>query len=102
VRAALAGWRPLEMSALRKGSFRTRIILCPVLMRRAYTAIGAGLCRRGIRLFVLGADRCATVRGMEELEVVLRMRLSRGPPSEAQINAVAAAIGAAATGAERT
>ncbi len=42
------------------------------------------------------------VRAMENLKLALRMRLSRGPLSEEQINAVAAAIDAAATGVERT
>jgi len=42
------------------------------------------------------------LRAMENLKLALRMRLSRGPLSEEQINAVAAAIDAAATGVERT
>jgi hypothetical protein len=39
---------------------------------------------------------------MENLKFALRLRLSRGPLSEEQINAVAAAIDAAATGVERS
>ena len=42
------------------------------------------------------------LRAMENLRLALRLRLSRGPLSDAQINAVAAAIDAAATGIERT
>jgi DNA-binding PadR family transcriptional regulator len=42
------------------------------------------------------------LRAMENLKLALRLRLSRGPLSEEQINAVAAAIDAAATGVERT
>jgi DNA-binding PadR family transcriptional regulator len=42
------------------------------------------------------------VRAMENLKLALRLRLSRGPLSEEQINAVAAAIDGAATGVERT
>jgi DNA-binding PadR family transcriptional regulator len=41
------------------------------------------------------------LRAMENLRLALRLRLSRGPLSEEQINAVAAAIDAAATGVER-
>ena len=41
------------------------------------------------------------LRAMENLSLALRLRLSRGPLSEEQINAVAAAIDAAATGVER-
>ena len=41
------------------------------------------------------------LRAMENLKLSLRLRLSRGPLSEEQINAVAAAIDAAATGVER-
>jgi DNA-binding PadR family transcriptional regulator len=41
------------------------------------------------------------VRAMENLKLALRLRLSRGPLSEQQINTVAAAIDAAATGVER-
>jgi DNA-binding PadR family transcriptional regulator len=41
------------------------------------------------------------MRAMENLRLALRMRLSRGPLSEEQVNAVAAAIDAAATGVER-
>jgi len=40
-------------------------------------------------------------RAMENLKLALRLRLSRGPLSEEQINAVAAALDAAATGVER-
>src|ERR1700751_6204758 len=42
------------------------------------------------------------LRAMENLKLALRLRLSRGPLSEEQINAVAAAIDAAATGVEQT
>jgi len=41
------------------------------------------------------------LRAMENLKLALRFRLSRGPLSEDQINAVAAAIDAAAIGVER-
>ncbi|MEO9189864.1 MAG: PadR family transcriptional regulator [Acetobacteraceae bacterium] len=42
------------------------------------------------------------IRAMENLRLALRLRLSRGPLSEEQVNAVAAALDAAATGVERT
>jgi hypothetical protein len=38
---------------------------------------------------------------MENMKLALRLRLSRGPLSDEQINAVAAAIDAAATSVER-
>ena len=41
------------------------------------------------------------LRAMENLKLALRLRLSRGALSDEQINAVAAAIDAAATGVER-
>ena len=41
------------------------------------------------------------VRAMENLKLALRLRLSRGPLSEEQINGVATALDAAATGVER-
>jgi|HubBroStandDraft_6_1064221.scaffolds.fasta_scaffold556220_1 DNA-binding PadR family transcriptional regulator len=41
------------------------------------------------------------LRATENLKLALRLRLSRGPLSEEQINAVAAAIDAAATGVEQ-
>jgi DNA-binding PadR family transcriptional regulator len=41
------------------------------------------------------------LRAMENLKLALRLRLSRGPLSEEQINAVAAAIDAAATGVDQ-
>lgn len=41
------------------------------------------------------------LRAMENLKLALRLRLSRGPLSEEQINAVAALIDAAATGVEQ-
>jgi DNA-binding PadR family transcriptional regulator len=41
------------------------------------------------------------LRAMENLKLALRMRLSRGPLSEEQVNAVAAVIDAAATGVEQ-
>jgi DNA-binding PadR family transcriptional regulator len=42
------------------------------------------------------------LRAMENLKLALRMRLSRGPLSGEQVNAVAAAIDIAATSVERT
>jgi len=42
------------------------------------------------------------MRAMENMKLALRLRLSRGPLSEEQINAVAAAIDLAATSVERT
>jgi len=42
------------------------------------------------------------LRAMENLRLALRLRLSRGPLSEDQINAVAAVLDAAATSVERT
>ncbi len=42
------------------------------------------------------------MRAMENLKLALRLRLSRGPLSEEQVNAVAAAIDIAATSVERT
>jgi hypothetical protein len=39
---------------------------------------------------------------MENMKLALRLRLSRGPLSEEQINAVAAAIDTAATSVERS
>lgn len=42
------------------------------------------------------------LRAMENLKLALRLRLSRGPLSEEQINAVAAAIDGAAISVERT
>ncbi len=42
------------------------------------------------------------LRAMENLKLALRMRLSAGPLSQEQVNAVAAAIDAAAIGVERT
>ncbi len=41
------------------------------------------------------------LRAMENLRLALRLRLARGPLSEEQVNAMAAAIDAAATGVER-
>jgi hypothetical protein len=41
------------------------------------------------------------LRAMENLKLALRLRLSRGPLNEEQINAVAALIDAAATGVEQ-
>jgi DNA-binding PadR family transcriptional regulator len=49
-----------------------------------------------------GGTAPQVVRAMENLKLALRLRLSRGPLSEEQINAVAAALDAAATGVERT
>jgi len=42
------------------------------------------------------------MRAMENMKLALRLRLSRGPLSEEQINAVAAALDSAATSVERT
>jgi DNA-binding PadR family transcriptional regulator len=42
------------------------------------------------------------LRAMENLKLALRLRVARGPLSEDQVNAVATAIDAAATGIERT
>ena len=42
------------------------------------------------------------LRAMENLKVALRLRLARGPLNEGQVNAVAAAIDAAAIDVERT
>jgi hypothetical protein len=41
------------------------------------------------------------LRAMENLKLALRLRLSRGPLNEEQINAAAALIDAAATGVEQ-
>lgn len=49
-----------------------------------------------------GGPAPQVLRAMENLKLALRMRLSRGPLSEEQANAVAAALDAAATGVERT
>ena len=48
-----------------------------------------------------GGPAPQVVRAMENLRLALRLRLARGPLSEAQANAVAAALDAAATGVER-
>ena len=101
VRAVLAAWRPLDAVASRKPFFPARIRLRPVHMIRALMAIGAVLCRCGVRALAPGADRYANLRGTEDLKLTLRLRFSRGPPSAAQINDAAAAIDAAATGVER-
>jgi DNA-binding PadR family transcriptional regulator len=42
------------------------------------------------------------LRAMENLRLALRLRLARGPLGDDEVNAVAAAIDAAATGVERT
>jgi DNA-binding PadR family transcriptional regulator len=49
-----------------------------------------------------GGPAPQVVRAMENLKLALRMRLVRGPLSEEQANAVAAALDAAATRVERT
>ena len=49
-----------------------------------------------------GGPAPQVLRAMENLKLALRMRLSRGPLSEEQVNAVAAALDAAATSVERT
>src|SRR5271154_1276706 len=48
-----------------------------------------------------GGPAPQVLRAMENLRLSLRLRLARGPLSEEQINAVAAAIDIAATGVER-
>lgn len=48
-----------------------------------------------------GGPAPQVVRAMENLKLALRLRLSRGPLSEEQANAVAAALDAAAVGVER-
>ena len=49
-----------------------------------------------------GGPAPQVVRAMENLRLALRLRLARGPLSEDQANAVAAALDAAATGVERS
>jgi DNA-binding PadR family transcriptional regulator len=49
-----------------------------------------------------GGPAPQVVRAMENLKLALRMRLSRGPLSEEQANAVAAALDTAATSVERS
>ncbi len=49
-----------------------------------------------------GGPPAPILRAMENLKLALRMRLGRGPLEEAQVNAVAAALDAAATSVERT
>jgi DNA-binding PadR family transcriptional regulator len=49
-----------------------------------------------------GGPAPQVVRAMENLRLALRMRLARGPLSEEQANAVAAALDAAATAVERS
>ena len=49
-----------------------------------------------------GGPALQIVRAMENLKLSLRLRLARGPLSEEQVNAVAAALDAAATSVERT
>lgn len=49
-----------------------------------------------------GGPAPQVVRAMENLKLALRMRLGRGPLSEAQANAVAAALDAAATAVEQS
>jgi DNA-binding PadR family transcriptional regulator len=49
-----------------------------------------------------GRNAPQIVRAMENLRLALRLRLARGPLDAAQVNAVAAAIDAAATTVERT
>jgi DNA-binding PadR family transcriptional regulator len=48
-----------------------------------------------------GGNAPQIIRAMENLRLALRLRLSRGPLSDDQVNAVAAALDAAATGVER-
>jgi DNA-binding PadR family transcriptional regulator len=49
-----------------------------------------------------GGPAPQVLRAMENLKLALRLRLARGPLSDDEVNAVAAAIDAAATGVERT
>ncbi len=49
-----------------------------------------------------GGQAPQILRAMENLKVALRLRLARGPLDEAQVNAVAATIDAAAIDVERT
>ncbi|TCZ65550.1 PadR family transcriptional regulator [Roseicella aquatilis] len=49
-----------------------------------------------------GGPAPQVLRAMENLKLALRLRLARGPLSEEQANAVAAALDAAATGVERS
>jgi hypothetical protein len=49
-----------------------------------------------------GGPAPQVVRAMENLKLALRMRMARGPLSQDQINAVAAALDAAATSVERS
>jgi DNA-binding PadR family transcriptional regulator len=49
-----------------------------------------------------GGSAPQILRAMENLKLALRLRMSRGPLSEEQITAVAAALDAAATSVERT
>jgi DNA-binding PadR family transcriptional regulator len=49
-----------------------------------------------------GGPAPQVVRAMENLKLALRLRLSRGPLGEEQVNAVAAALDAATTDVERT
>jgi len=49
-----------------------------------------------------GGPPAPIMRAMENLKLALRLRLGRGPLEEAQVNAVAAALDAAATSIERT
>jgi DNA-binding PadR family transcriptional regulator len=48
-----------------------------------------------------GASAPQILRAMENLKLALRLRVSRGPLSEEQVNAVAAVIDSAATSVER-
>jgi DNA-binding PadR family transcriptional regulator len=50
----------------------------------------------------VGSPAPQILRAMENLRLALRMRLARGPLTEDQVNAVAAALDAAVTGIERT
>jgi DNA-binding PadR family transcriptional regulator len=49
-----------------------------------------------------GGPPAPITRAMENLKLALRLRMSRGPLEDAQVNAVAAALDAAATSIERT
>jgi DNA-binding PadR family transcriptional regulator len=65
-------------------------------------AVDALLARMAETSRALGGGPAPQIlRAMENLKLALRLRLSRGPLSEEHINAVAAAIDAAATGVER-
>src|ERR1700722_6595520 len=66
-------------------------------------AVDALLARMAEASRARGGDPAPQIlRAMENLRLALRLRISRGPLSEEQINKVAAALDAAATSVERT